>query len=138
MARAIIVTPALVVDISGDNGNVFCILSVVSAWMSREGFPPQFAEQIFDAAISSCSYAAALKVIAEYSGAQFVYCGRPLELGLAMSILDQAKTHRVGYKIITGSIAAQMTPEDYAAIPDQIAAAVEQARELAPDRSVLV
>ncbi|MGH6824368.1 hypothetical protein [Methyloceanibacter sp.] len=80
MASSIIVTSALVVDLHGDQGNIFAVLATVTAWMREQGFPPHLQESMFNSALSACSYAAALKVIADHSGAQFVFCGRPFDV----------------------------------------------------------
>jgi len=81
MASHIIITPALVVDLAGDGGNIFTILATVSKWMREQGWPAQLAESMFNAAVSAPNYAAALRAVSDHSGAQFVYHGRAHSLG---------------------------------------------------------
>ena len=71
-------THPLTVEISGDQGNVFAILSTVSRYMRDTGMPGELIEHMFNEAMSASSYQAALMKITVITGCQYTHHGHPV------------------------------------------------------------
>jgi hypothetical protein len=76
MAQDESTTHPLTVEIAGELGNIFSVLSRVSHYMRERGYPEELVELMFNEAVSSRSYQTALLKISVITGAQYTLHGR--------------------------------------------------------------
>jgi hypothetical protein len=69
------------IEISGERGNVFSVLSTASMIMRSSGWPEPLIRQMHEKVMLADSYGEALKLIHEFSGCEIVFHGRRLVNG---------------------------------------------------------